>query len=612
MFRIRRVHDDVLPVNRAAIERVEALLRERFPAAAPRDTAGLADKLKDPWKVGFRALLLVAERGAAPGKLPGFALLLHDPRLKACWLEWIAADKGHSSRGVGAALYERVREEARALGARGLFLECLPDDPAQTPDPAILAENVARLRFYARYGARPLANQAYQRPVSPDDAGPFPLLVHDGLDGPDAERGPPGPFVQAVVRAVLERKYGHLCPPAYVDAVVAAYAASPQPHRPGAAPNGARTTSERLPQAGGGARRPGATSGRVPAAARAPAERRQPREPILLVVNDLHDIHHVRERGYVEAPVRIDRIQGELERSGLFERKEPREWPDKHITAVHDPGYVGWLKRTCAQTPEGESVYPYVFPIRNQTRPPDDLATRAGYYCIDTFTPVHRNAWPAARRATACALTAAQAVLDGRRAAYALVRPPGHHAERRAFGGFCYLNHAAAAAELLARAGGRVAVLDVDYHHGNGQQEIFWARPDVLTVSLHGHPRLAYPYFSGFEDETGGGEGAGFNLNLPLPEKQDGPQYRRALARALERVAAHRPAALVVCLGLDTAKGDPTGSWTLGPDDLEENGRRIGALGLPTVVVQEGGYRTRTLGRNARAFFQGLAGGLDL
>ena len=168
-------------------------------------------------------------------------------------------------------------------------------------------------------------------------------------------------------------------------------------------------------------------------------------------------------------------------------------------------------------------------------------------------SPLHRNAWPAARRAVDCALTAAREILDGRRLAYALVRPPGHHAERRSFGGFCYFNNNAIAAQFLS-AHGKVAILDIDYHHGNGQQDIFYRRADVLTVSLHGHPRFAYPYFSGFEDERGEGEGEGFNLNLPLPETLDGARYREALASALNRIEAFGPQFLVVALGLDPAK----------------------------------------------------------
>jgi acetoin utilization deacetylase AcuC-like enzyme len=272
---------------------------------------------------------------------------------------------------------------------------------------------------------------------------------------------------------------------------------------------------------------------------------------------------------------------------------------------VHDRDLVDYLQRACAETPMGKSVYPYVFPLRNAARKPADLSVLAGYYCIDTFTPIHRNAFPAAKRAVDCTLTLADEILAGRRFAYALVRPPGHHAESHVFGGFCYFNNAAIAAQRMV-AHGKVAILDVDYHHGNGQQEIFYSRGDVLTVSIHGDPSFAYPYFTGFADERGEGAGEGFNVNFPQPETLDGAGYRQALALALDAVRAFGPKYLVVSLGLDPAQGDPTGTWSLRGSDFEANGRMIASLGLPTLVVQEGGYRTRTLGVNARRFFEGL------
>jgi Deacetylases, including yeast histone deacetylase and acetoin utilization protein len=305
--------------------------------------------------------------------------------------------------------------------------------------------------------------------------------------------------------------------------------------------------------------------------------------------------------------VRVSRILEPLAALRACSRRFPRAAsPDARIKEVHDADYVDYLKRVCLRIPAGRSVYPYVFPIRNQARPPRDLPVRAGYYCIDTFTPLNPNAWRAARRAADCALTAAAAVADGRRLAYALVRPPGHHAERRSFGGFCYLNNSALAAQHLSRLG-RVAVLDLDYHHGNGTQHIFYSRADVLTVSIHGHPSFAYPYFSGFREERGEGEGLGFNRNFPLGERVDGRMYRNVLRRALDVVRAFNPVFLVLALGLDPAKGDPTGTWTLSARDFLSNVRMVAELDLPTVVVQEGGYRTRSLGSNARQLFQGLS-----
>ena len=238
------------------------------------------------------------------------------------------------------------------------------------------------------------------------------------------------------------------------------------------------------------------------------------------------------------------------------------------------------------------------------------MPLRAGYYCIDTFTPLNANAYKAARGAVDCAMTGAECLLDGSRAAYALVRPPGHHAEYEAFGGFCYFNSAAIAAHHLSKQG-KVVLLDIDYHHGNGAQDIFYRRKDVFTISIHGHPRYSYPYFSGFEDEKGDGDGKGYNLNLPQPENIDGERYRKVLATALERIRKFDPQFLVLALGLDTAKGDPTGSFLLMTKDFRENGRMIGELRLPALVVQEGGYKTQTLGVNARHFFTGLWEGIS-
>ncbi len=572
MFRIRRIYEDSSPEDRAALAQVHEILRSQFAAVPELKISHLADQLRDPGGgSGFRSILFVAER---PRGVRGFAMLLHATDLRFCYLDFISTVRERTGGGIGGALYQRSRDEALALNTVGIFMEALPDDPALCPNPDVLRQNRARLRFYEHYGARPLANTAYQKPVRPNAACP-PYLLYDDLG-----RGRPlgRALARNIVRAILERKYAELCPAWYVDMVVGSIRDDPVRLRE------PRYVLDRVP--------PGIA-------------RIQPGRRIALVVNDRHTIHHVRERGYVEAPVRIDSITRDLARLDLFERVEPRSFPDTHITAVHATGYVAYLKRVCLALDEKTAVYPYVFPIRNLARPPRDLAIRAGYYCIDTFTPLSRNAYLAARRAVDCTLTATQIVLGGRPFAYALVRPPGHHAEHHAFGGFCYFNNAAIAANYLARSG-RVAIVDIDYHHGNGQQQIFWRRADVLTVSIHGDPRIAYPFFSGFEDERGEGEGDTFNVNIPLPQRVDGERYRRALRKALREVDRFRPDYLVIALGLDSAKGDPTGTWSLVAQDFEENGKLLGELGLPCVVVQEGGYRTVSLGVNARRFLHGL------
>ncbi|MBU0638317.1 MAG: GNAT family N-acetyltransferase [Planctomycetota bacterium] len=573
MFRIRRIFDDALPIDRQEISQVQQILRAQFPGIRDQDVIELPAKLRHPQKYRFRHLLFVAND--ARGTVRGFAVVAHEPSLRVFYLDYIATGQKLSGSGVGGALYERLRDEAAAHGVVGIFFECLPDDPDECESREQHRQNVARLRFYERYGARPIVNTAYQTPVTPEDRG-LPYLVFDGLDSTKSLRRE---TARGACRAILECKYNYLCSQAYVEEVVASFRDDP-----------VRLRAPRY----------------MPA--KSPTERpfqRAARERVLLFVNDKHDIHHIRERGYVEAPVRIAAILKELEPTGLFRSSDVREFSESHIRAVHDSRFIDYLKRACQNVPGGKSLYPYVFPIRNAARPPKELSVRAGYYCIDTFTPINANAFPAAKRAVDCALTAAEAVRGGERLAYALVRPPGHHAEHAAFGGFCYFNNCAVAAHHLSRTG-PVAILDIDYHHGNGQQEIFYERSDVLTVSIHGHPEFAYPYFTGFEDERGAKSGSGYNLNIPLPERIDAERYRQTLVRVLDRIRRFGPRFLIIALGLDTAKGDPTGTWSLVARDFEENGRLIGSLRLPTLVVQEGGYRARTLGINARRFFSGL------
>jgi acetoin utilization deacetylase AcuC-like enzyme len=575
VFRIRRVYDDITPANQDAIAQVQEILRSQFPLLSRKEIKKLPEQLRNPMKYRFRSILFIAE--GVKGHVDGFALLFHEPALRFCYLDYISAGPQKTGGGIGGALYERVREEALDLETIGIFFECLPDDLALSRDPVTRKQNAARLRFYERYGARPIVNTAYETPLEPGDDNP-PYLVYDNL-GQDTEL--PIDTAKQIVRAILERKYRGVCPPQYVEMVVDSFKDDPVILR--------KPRYIKKPP--------------VPVNRTTRADRR-----IRLVINDRHWIHHIEERGYVESPVRIDVIMEELNKTDLFQKVPVRHYSEKHILAVHDYKFVDYLYKVCTKLDEGTAIYPYVFPVRNRTRPPKDLPIRAGYYCIDTFTPLTGNAYLAAKRAVDCAITAAKKLLEGYRLAYALIRPPGHHAEPAAFGGFCYFNSAAVAAHLLSGYG-KVAMLDLDYHHGNGQQEIFYERPDVMTISIHGYPRFTYPYFSGFVSERGKGAGYGYNVNLPLPENIDGETHRKTLQDALKRITRFRPRYLVIPLGLDTAKEDPTGSWTLEAEDFEEMGRMIGSLNIPSLVVQEGGYDTRVLGINARSFFAGLWAG---
>jgi acetoin utilization deacetylase AcuC-like enzyme len=570
MFRIRRIADGFTPANAKALADVEQILSQQFSESRAEERTGLAEKLARPAGRGMAPMVLIAEDSSE--HVRGCILAYRFVKPSFILLDFLAVPPGRGGGGVGGALYQRLREIAAGLGI-GLFFEVLQADPARCRlAPADIEENRKRLAFYARFGAYPIANTAYETPLSENDPCP-PHLMFDGcgvienLSRADAIN---------VVRAILERKYGSLCTPEYNKIVLNSYVDDPvRLARPAKA-------KPIMP---------------VPTGHRA----------LHVVVNRGHEIFHVRERGYVEAPVRISSILDGLKESVPLKQVEAKRFAAHHISAVHDAALVDFIRRCSASMQPGKSTYPYVFPIRNRERPPRELALLAGYFCIDTFTPINANCWPAARRAVDCALTAAQLCLEERAVSYALVRPPGHHAERRAFGGFCYLNSAAIAANYLSRYG-RVAVLDVDYHHGNGTQDIFYRRKDVLTVSIHGHPSTTYPYFVGFADETGEGEGKDCNFNIPLRETASNEDFFKAVGAACARISAFDPHYLVVALGFDTAASDPTGSWKLRPADFATLGRTIAALSRPTTYIQEGGYRTRTLGRNAASFFSGVLG----
>ena len=324
-----------------------------------------------------------------------------------------------------------------------------------------------------------------------------------------------------------------------------------------------------------------------------------------------------------EVPARAEAIRDALAAHGArIVGAEPH--PDERLLAVHDADLLDYLARAWADweaaglpdDPGQDRVVPYVFAHPGLTETPAvPTATwaRPGYFAYDTMTLVGPGTWEAARAAVDAALTAADLVLAGTPAAYACCRPPGHHVTRRAHGGSCYLNNAAAAAALLRDELGRVAVLDVDAHHGNGTQSIFWEDPDVLTGSVHVDPAAGwFPHYLGFAGETGAGDGAGTNLNLPLVPGTGDADWVEAVARLAAWARDGGAQALVVALGVDAAAGDPESPLAVSPDGFRAAGRGLGALGLPTVVVQEGGYDLDALGGLVREALTGLEEGLRL
>ena len=302
----------------------------------------------------------------------------------------------------------------------------------------------------------------------------------------------------------------------------------------------------------------------------------------------------------VERPERAERVKAEIEARKLGAILPPQSFPDSAILRVHDAAFVQFLMRAHGEWTkmygEGDAI-PSVWPARGlRERRGGDIESALGSYAFDTATAITKGTWAAAREAANVALSAAQAIREGERAAFALTRPPGHHASGDVFGGYCYLNNAAIAAQFFASHGLRPAILDVDYHHGNGTETIFYARSDVLFVSIHADPAFAYPHYLGFADETGAGNGEGFNLNLPLAAGTDWNAYAPALETALSRVANFSPDVLLVSLGLDTFEADPISQFKLKKEDYLKLGARIATLGKPTLFLFEGGYNLDAIG----------------
>ena len=311
-----------------------------------------------------------------------------------------------------------------------------------------------------------------------------------------------------------------------------------------------------------------------------------------------------------EVPERAEIFAEALQSAG-YVLNPPRAFDDAAIAAVHDAGYLEFMRdghaQWRAQPDASEEILPNVHPSRHMSGRPDGIVGRAGYYMADTACPIGEGTWPAARTSADVALSAAEAVLGGAPSAYGLCRPPGHHAFADLAGGFCFLNNVAIAARYVRSRAERVAILDVDVHHGNGTQGIFYDRPDVLFVSLHGDPNGLYPFFAGYRGERGSGAGEGFNHNYPLAKESGDEPYLEALAEGLAVIRDYGPEVLLVSLGVDAQANDPSDYLRVTTTGFRRIGAAIGALGLPSILIQEGGYICEELGPNLVGFMTGFS-----
>ena len=311
-------------------------------------------------------------------------------------------------------------------------------------------------------------------------------------------------------------------------------------------------------------------------------------------------VSHAESQARVEAVLNV-----------LRDRHVSSDFGERAILAVHDAAYVDFLKRAHADwvaAGRPGDAFPYVFPIRGRRQLNlSRIDAELGQYAYDCGTPVASGTWDAVYWNAQTALSALDAVLNGTKTAFAFCRPPGHHAGRDYMGGYSYLNNVAIAVEQARQHGAsKVAVLDVDYHHGNGTQDICYSRDDVLTVSLHADPSTDYPFYWGHADEFGEGRGRDYNINLPMPRGTKWSAYRETLVQAIERVQAFDPDLLIVPYGADTYAGDPISFFGVETADYTAMASLIAALDLPTLICMEGGYAVDALGANVQAFLRGF------
>ncbi len=338
-------------------------------------------------------------------------------------------------------------------------------------------------------------------------------------------------------------------------------------------------------------------------------------DKLIVIKNSKQKLHHPNFEFDVttmtpndESPDRADKIEKALKESDLpISFVEAENCGEEILSGIHTQEMINTIKQVSLSCKEDEYIVPYVFsPIRNPNNRSKELR-RLSYHCMDTGTPIGHHTYEVSLLSASISYMGVGYMLTGKNVAYGLCRPPGHHAESNAYGGYCYFNNAAIGANRFIKEGkGKVAIFDIDYHHGNGTQDIFYDKDSVLYVSIHANPDYAYPYYSGFADETGTGKGLGYNLNIPLPLYAPETDYLDAVDKSCERIIKFNPDSLIISLGVDTYEKDPMGKFKIRTETYKNMANKILSMGYPTIVLQEGGYCYGDIGKNIVSFLSGI------
>lgn len=573
MIRFKRVYDIAGYLSQEKLAQVAGIYEKAFPYY-PTYSSKISKLVKNQVKKHYEIYLIVAEGNK--GRILGFSFFFYFTDLKLAYLDYIASDPGRKTRGVGAALYEITRDVLISKNCQGLFMDVPPDDEKLLPEKKLLATNKKRMKFYENFGAKPILGTLYDKLATKANAGYFTYLVYDSLKRKTKLKAED---LQRIVKEILMVK-GDM-PPSHAKV---------------------KKIINSIQEGSFYIRENRYSQIKNPITKE---EKLKLTNIDIVITDDSHTIHHLKEKGYVERPARIDAVKKGLEEL-KFQQHKVKKFPLTHIKEVHDEELIKLYKLAEKELTSHKPLYPDVYPKGDFPKLPKEISLRAGFFALDSFTPLTSNVFKAAQNSVNVALTGAEILSKGSSVVYSVCRPPGHHAEKKFFGGFCYFNNAAIAANYLSKLG-KVAFLDIDYHHGNGSQNIFYERNDVYFVSIHGHPSQAYPYYAGYEDEIGKGKGKGFNKNFPLYPGVDNKKYLEILEQAIIEFKKFKAKFLVVSAGLDLMRGDPTGTFMIDNAGMKMIGEKLTELQIPILLVQEGGYSLTNLKSGVRNLLLGIS-----
>jgi acetoin utilization deacetylase AcuC-like enzyme/GNAT superfamily N-acetyltransferase len=528
--------------------------------------AKIIHTLENKTEYDYEPILIVADDENQNVK--AFTYCVYFPDVKYAYLDYIASLPEEKSKGIGGALYEALREFLANKGAKGIFLEAYSYD---TGSSLKKEQNLRRAKFYEKFGAYPILN-----PVWAEVSNKYKWdITHLYFDGLGYEKPLTSKEVKKAVKRILVTLYDYRLSDDFIRKIVDSFKDNPV----------------RFKKINKKNRKPHVKSfdSKI--------------KPLKIFKSFEFKKNHEKSKGYYEKPAKSKLILKGIPHNS-YETENIITLNVQEVLEVHDKNMVQSIENFCRKISSDRCLYIETFSnLENRHESISDL--NLSYYCKDAITPFTKDTYTDALLSASVSAKAAASLIEGNRFVYSLNHLPGHIAGKKSFGGYSYFNNGAIAASILAKIG-KTVILDIDFHHFSGTQDIFYSRNDVLTISIHGNPKNHYPFFTGTEEETGEGDGKGFNFNFPLKAMCGENKYLDTLDRAIPLILCYKPLWLIVCIGFDVMKNDPTGNFGLSDVSMQKIAQKIGKLSLPTLFIQEGAYNSSNQIKGAKAFFSGI------